>query len=174
MARRASRSRRRRTAVSPVWRRLGLTVGAAVFAALAAIQVPGSGVKLPSVLPNKPEVATAPAPSPASTGNFALCPQHSPGFVPTVARPGQQRALCFEGFAVLHSGESKTPIYSVQRMTAESVAAAYNRERPSRFFANARLPSAERAQLADYDGSGYIKGYMTPAADMATDTAKAQ
>ena len=108
------------------------------------------------------------------TADFAACPQHFPGLPPTVARPGKQVALCFEGFAVLYSGESKTPIYSVERLTRASVLAAQAVKRVDRFYPEARLPIAYRAQLEDYRGSGYDRGHMAPAGDMPTESAKAQ
>jgi endonuclease G len=82
--------------------------------------------------------------------------------------------LCFESYAVLHSGESKTPVYTVERLTRASVQAATGIERKDRFYPEARLPSADRAQLDDYKGSGYDKGHMAAAGDMPTDAAKAQ
>jgi endonuclease G len=91
-----------------------------------------------------------------------------------VAWPGQQRALCFENFAVLHSGENKTPVYTVERLTRASVQAATDIKRKDRFYPEARLPSTDRAQLEDYKGSGYDKGHMAAAGDMPTDAAKAQ
>jgi endonuclease G len=47
-------------------------------------------------------------------------------------------------------------------------------KRAKRFFADARLPASERAELDDYKNSGYTKGHMAPAGDMTTPTAMAQ
>ncbi|QHJ01497.1 DNA/RNA non-specific endonuclease [Xylophilus rhododendri] len=140
---------------------------------VAMLQVPGCGVTPFEAAPGNPAVAKAGGATPGA-GAFEQCLQHFPGFVPAVAWPGQQRALCFEGYAVLHSGQSKTPVYSVERLTQASVAAAKGVKRVDHFYPEARLPSADRAQLADYSGSGYDRGHMAPAGDMATDAAKAQ
>lgn len=94
--------------------------------------------------------------------------------MPTVAWPGRQRALCFDGFATLYSGESKTPLYAVQRLTRASVEAARGIQRVDRFYPEARLPVADRSQLADYAGSGYDRGHLSPAGDMPSVNAKAQ
>lgn len=82
--------------------------------------------------------------------------------------------MCFEGFAVLYSGESKTPIYTVEHLTRASILAAQGIKRHDRFYPEARLPIAYRAQLEDYRGSGYDRGHMAPAGDMPTESAKAQ
>ena len=79
----------------------------------------------------------------------------------------------YESFAVLHSGETKTPVYVAQRLNRKSIEEA-NEKRADRFFADARLPAAERAELEDYKHSGYSRGHMAPAGDMSTPNAMAQ
>jgi hypothetical protein len=37
------------------------------------------------------------------------------------AFPNRQRELCFDGFAVLYSGESKRPIYAVERLNKDGL-----------------------------------------------------
>lgn len=85
----------------------------------------------------------------------------------------QLRELCYEAFAMLHSGASKTPLYIAQRLTRASIEEA-DEKRAKRFFADARLPRSERAELEDYKHSGYSRGHMAPAGDMPTPTAMAQ
>jgi len=86
----------------------------------------------------------------------------------------QPRALCFSAFAVLHSGASRTPIYVAERLNRALLLDARNNQRTNKFFADARLPRSERAELADYQGSGFDRGHMAPAGDMATDESMAQ
>jgi len=109
-----------------------------------------------------------------SSENFAGCRQFfADGKPPLVLPRPTNRALCYDAFAILHSGESKTPVFVAERLNKASVAAA-KQKRTDRFFADARLRSAERATLADYRGSGFDKGHMAPAGDMPTPEAMAQ
>jgi endonuclease G len=105
---------------------------------------------------------------------FAACPQFfAKGTPPVVEKRPMQRALCYDAFAILHSGESKTPVYVAQRLNRASIADA-DEKRTNRFFPDARLRSAERASLDDYKGSGFDRGHMAPAGDMPTAQAMAQ
>ena len=86
----------------------------------------------------------------------------------------QPRALCFSAFAVMHSGKSHTPIYVAEKLNKKMLLDAQGNERTDQFYEEARLPQAERAQLEDYRGSGFDRGHMAPAGDMATDESMAQ
>jgi len=86
----------------------------------------------------------------------------------------QPRSLCFSAFAVLHSGKSHTPIYVAERLNREVLLEARDNQRTKKFYADARLPRAERAELDDYRGSGFDRGHMAPAGDMATPESMAQ
>ncbi len=106
--------------------------------------------------------------------DFSACPQFfANGKPPIVAPRPTNRALCYDAFAILHSGESKTPVFVAEKLNRASMADAHEK-RTNKFFADARLRSAERATLDDYKGSGYDRGHMAPAGDMPTAQAMAQ
>ncbi len=110
----------------------------------------------------------------AGAADFSACPQFfANGRPPVVTPQPAQRPLCYDAFAILHSGESKTAVYVAQKLSRASVADA-DEKRTNRFFEDARLPSAERASLEDYKGSGWSRGHMAPAGDMPTASAGAQ
>lgn len=109
--------------------------------------------------------------------NFRACPQFFVnGSAPQVANLQQWKArpLCYDAFAVLHSGVTKTPMLVAERLSREQLLDAKDEKRRNRFFADARLPFAERAQLEDYKGSGFDRGHMAPAGDMPSAQAMAQ
>ncbi len=81
------------------------------------------------------------------------------------------REICFSQFGVFHSGITATPLFVGQRLTADIVRKAEAIDRNDVFHAEPSIPSGERAELAHYRGSGYDRGHMAPAADMATDRA---
>jgi len=109
-----------------------------------------------------------------ATEDFSACTQFFANGKPPVVTPQPtNRALCYDAFAILHSGLSKTPVFVAERLNRASVANA-NEKRTNKFFADARLRSSERATLEDYKGSGFDRGHMAPAGDMPTAQAMAQ
>ena len=109
-----------------------------------------------------------------ATENFSSCLRFfANGKPPLVAVRPTHRALCYDAFAILHSGESKTAVYVAEKLSRQSIADA-DEKRGNRFFADARLRSSERAELQDYQGSGFDRGHLAPAADMPTAQAMAQ
>jgi len=106
---------------------------------------------------------------------FAQCPQFFPGAHPAQLPAGPHlRELCFSAFAVLYNSQTKTPLVVVERLNRAALVHAREQHRTDRFYPEARLPRAERAELEDYRGSGYARGHMAPAGDMSTPEAMAQ
>lgn len=106
--------------------------------------------------------------------NFSACLHFfASGKPPLLAPRPTNRALCYDAFAVLHSGESKTAVYVAERLNRASVANSGG-QRSNQYFPDARLRSAERAELHDYRGSGFDRGQLAPAGDMPTAQSIAQ
>jgi len=114
---------------------------------------------------------------PAATGNFGACTEYFANGQPPIVSNSKElhaRSLCFNGFAVLHSGMTKTPIFSAEVLSRSRIDAAKGLKRTNKFFADARLPSAERAMLEDYKGSTFQRGHQFAAADADNEDAMAQ
>jgi len=131
--------------------------------AIAMLALPAMG-ELPAQVPAQ-RVAT----------EFAQCKHFFPaGLPPMVPKAPLLRELCFEGFAVLHSGQTKTPVFVAEYLDRFVLRQAAGVPRGDDYHAEARLPAEERAQVEDYRESGYSMGHMAPAGDMGTAHAKAQ
>lgn len=115
--------------------------------------------------------------SAAVAGSFEQCldqfPENKPPKIAETSTQNSLRALCYDAFAILHAGSTKTPVYAVEKLNRARIIDA-DEQRSTQFFADARLPSKDRAQLEDYKGSGYDRGHMAPAADMPTPSAMDQ
>ncbi|WP_414476449.1 DNA/RNA non-specific endonuclease [Microvirga sp. M2] len=100
------------------------------------------------------------------------CPQHFfSGTAPKLLNPKLEpktRQICYSEFALLHSGLTRTPLWVAEHLTPERVAGARDLNRVDKFHPDANLPANERAELSDYVRSGYDRGHMAPAGDMAT------
>ena len=113
-----------------------------------------------------------------ATAAPSACPEHYPGgLAPDILRPAlaeRARELCFRGYAVLHSGVSRTALAAAEHLTRERVQAARGLERENAFHEEERLPPEERAHLADYARSGLDRGHMAPSGDMPTPEAQGE
>src|SRR5437899_11386322 len=74
------------------------------------------------------------------------------GVAPKISRtsPAKQCELCFDAFAMLHSGQSKTPVYVAERLSKAQLLDANGEVRTNRFYDDAQLPNADRSRLEDY------------------------
>jgi len=188
MTKRTTKSIQSRTKVHLIYALLALVIG---FSLHSCADIPAKGVKvegnalehLAKKLDKKVrEVGTPQASSKVShssqTGNdadsFSACRQFFAGGKPPIVAPRpMNRDLCYDAFAILHSGESKTAVFVAEKLNRASIADA-NEKRTNKFFPDARLRSFERATLDDYKGSGFDRGHMAPAGDMPTAQAMAQ
>ncbi|OFA00928.1 DNA/RNA non-specific endonuclease [Duganella phyllosphaerae] len=98
------------------------------------------------------------------------CPAHYvDGRAPDILNPKMEAAtteLCYGVFGVMHSGVTRTPLWSAEHLTVDNLADAKDLSRENSFHAEQRLPANGRAELADYARSGYDRGHMAPNADM--------
>ena len=121
---------------------------------------------------------TKPASKDSNSSNFAQCAEQLPAAAPlslaSVGVSWKPVVLCSDGFAVLYSGLSKTPIVTIERLNRQRLQHAAGQERTDRFYADARLRAAYKADLADYQGSGYDRGHMAAAANQSSETGMAQ
>lgn len=114
--------------------------------------------------------AAALAQSPAAFAQTS-CSQHYAGAPPqlvNVKLQAKTRELCSTQFAVLHSGITRTPIYSAELLTRETVRDAKEQVRYSTFHPDPRLPADERSDLRDFVRSGFDRGHMAPSGNMPT------
>ena len=110
------------------------------------------------------------AKQPSSCANHFL-----EGQAPVITNPALAKKtamLCFEGYAVTHSGISRTPLWSAEHLTAQRMEDASQLKRNNSFHAEEQLPPADRAELADYVRSGFDRGHMAPNGDMPTRNAQ--
>lgn len=80
------------------------------------------------------------------------------------------KELCYTAFAVMHSGVSRTPLWSAEHLTHDSLRKKIKRSND--FHEEELLESDERSQLSDYAHSGFDRGHMAPSADMPTKLAQ--
>lgn len=92
-------------------------------------------------------------------GPIEDCRQHAQYGVPSK----DPVLLCRDPYLLSHSSEHKVPIWVAYHLTRKYVTG--KAKRGDQFKADAELPEGKRAELRDYEGSGYDRGHMMPAAD---------
>ena len=109
--------------------------------------------------------------SSAHADNLSQCSQSFYGGVyPEFTNPklsNNTQALCMDGFAVMYSGVSRTPLWSAEHLDRKRLQQAKQIDREDSFHEESRLPKSMRAKLSDYSGSGYDRGHLAPNGNMA-------
>ena len=106
------------------------------------------------------------------------CPQHyAAGAPPVIVKPAlkvRTQDLCFRAYAVMHSGVSRGPLWSAERLLRANIEAARDLTRKDSFHPEPALLFSDRAELADYARSGYDRGHMSPNGDMPDRASQAE
>ena len=89
-----------------------------------------------------------------TTWGTSQCREHfAAGTAPAITNVKLQsrtQEICFESYAVLHSGISRTPIYSAEHLTRAAVEAAKTLSRHDSYHPENSLATRDRAELSDY------------------------
>ncbi|MFY0568496.1 DNA/RNA non-specific endonuclease [Archangium lansingense] len=76
---------------------------------------------------------------------------------------GPTRYVLREGYVLQHSGGDKVPLWVCEGVERAQLEGNVPRPGQGAFKPDPELPKGERAELADYRGSGYSRGHMAPA-----------
>jgi endonuclease G len=78
--------------------------------------------------------------------------------------------ICHAGYALLHDDDLLIARWVAYHLTGDHTFGCI--PRTDNFHAEKSLPANRRAQVSDYDGSGYSKGHFAPAQDFAWNLAR--
>jgi endonuclease G len=79
------------------------------------------------------------------------------------------KELCFAEYAVMHSGISKTPLWSAQHLMKDTLTRKGSRS--TNFHAEERVRENERAEIIDYIGAHFDRGQLSCSTDFSDDMA---
>lgn len=106
----------------------------------------------------------------------AECTQHfAGGQTPVIVNQKlapSTKELCNQGFAVLHSGITKTGLWSAEHLTRDRLNSARGLARTNSFHPDDNLSHGDRAELKDYARSGMDRGHLSPSGDMPSVSAQ--
>lgn len=108
-----------------------------------------------------------------SSSNSACLDQFYRDIPPYLAKESLKKntyPLCFNGFNVMYSGVSKTPLWVAEALTPQRLSQKIPRE--DSFHEETGVKAEHRATLSDYKASGYDRGHMAPNADMPNKAAQ--
>lgn len=98
------------------------------------------------------------------------CPEHfAEGQAPEFTNQKldtKTQEVCYSGYALKHSGVTRTPLYSAEHLTRDRLTQAKVMKRNSEFFPDPHIQPSERAELHHYQHSGFDRGHVAPSADM--------
>jgi endonuclease G len=92
------------------------------------------------------------------------CPQHVVWGAPQIKQEGNNQYICRTGYAVNYNYTTKVSYFAVESIRADQL--VKNAARKDDFREDPQVPPQYRATLKDYQGSGYDRGHMAPAADL--------
>jgi len=115
---------------------------------------------------------------PAGVNAQSACPKnYTDGVAPKVINEkvgAKTQEICYQGYAVMFSGITRTPLWSAEYLTHDRVNLACAQSRHDVFHPDPNLSVDMRSELDDYAHSGFDRGHMSPSADMPTRTAQAE
>jgi endonuclease G len=94
------------------------------------------------------------------------CPQHVIWGAPQ-AKDGNNQYLCKTGYAANYSYTTKVSTYVVEKIVGSTLIKSTARK--DDFREDPEVPAQFRSILTDYQGTGYDRGHMAPAADFMFD-----
>lgn len=97
--------------------------------------------------------------------------REQPPFLSKASLQKDTYPLCFNGFNVMYSGVSKTPLWSAEHLYPARLSEKIKRE--DSFHEELQVSERHRALLSDYRGSGYDRGHMAPNGDMSNKASQA-
>lgn len=150
-----------------------IAVAVAVVRPRASVRTVHRGLKLVLLVIAETLAGTLAATLAALPASATPCPEvFFHGAAPVIASPrlaAGTHELCYQSFAVLASGLSRTGLWSAEHLTRSSIEAARALGgRHGHWHADANLAASERAAPKDYTNSGYDRGHLSPSGDMPT------
>lgn len=105
----------------------------------------------------------------ASLSSFGACETHYyASKKPSTSLPGVH--LCRLGYEVYYSKDKKASLYAAEYLTPSQMTKQESRK--DDFRPDPELRKGERAELKDWNGSGFDRGHLAPAEDMRADPKK--